>query len=391
MKTLTISLLAFFCLITSCKKDDTKPSVVSNITIKTAPTKVNYYSGDALDLSGLVITIQMENGKTEDISFSEFESKGIRTMPENGTQLNNESSITILHAESEKNTNQTISVVESKIKDFEIKVRSAKTIYNIGESLDLSGIVLTITMNNNTKKDVTFADFSKTFSSSPANGTQLNSGIEDVKFTHKASGRTTTQTITLLETSTFTDSRDGQIYQTVKIGPQVWMAENLRFKANTSSWIYNKDSLNYFKPYGRYYLWSTAMNGQASSNAVPSGVQGVCPTGWHIPSSAEFQQLDNYFINHALNGNDIKENGTDHWSAGNQGTNSLKFSAIGSGDMYNNGNNSESIKSVAGYITSSYDNSSNEIVVWKLSYGNPSFSSQRYNPAIANSVRCLKN
>jgi len=46
--------------------------------------------------------------------------------------------------------------------------------------------------------------------------------------------------------------------------------------------------------YGYLYSWAAAMNGAGSSNNNPSGIQGICPSGWHLPSSAEWCELENY-------------------------------------------------------------------------------------------------
>jgi uncharacterized protein (TIGR02145 family) len=78
-------------------------------------------------------------------------------------------------------------------------------------------------------------------------------------------------------------------YKTVKIGDQIWMAENLNHAAEGSV-CYDYTATN-CDTYGRLYDWATAMAGAASSNAIPSGVQGVCPSGWHIPSNAEWDEL----------------------------------------------------------------------------------------------------
>jgi len=94
------------------------------------------------------------------------------------------------------------------------------------------------------------------------------------------------------EVTTFEDKRDGKIYKKVQIGSQIWMAENLRYEADGSVCPANTDSN--CEIYGRFYDWNTAMNGEHSSNSKPSGVEGVCPVGWHIPSDAEWTTLEDF-------------------------------------------------------------------------------------------------
>ncbi len=105
---------------------------------------------------------------------------------------------------------------------------------------------------------------------------------------------------------------DGNHYDAVKIGDQVWMAENLRtthYADGTAIPGGENEFLTdicYPDPYycinsdldaiacGYFYNWPAAMHGAASSNTVPSGVQGVCPNGWHLPSDAEWTILTDY-------------------------------------------------------------------------------------------------
>ncbi|MEN8121234.1 MAG: FISUMP domain-containing protein [Bacteroidota bacterium] len=76
-----------------------------------------------------------------------------------------------------------------------------------------------------------------------------------------------------------TDERDGKQYKTVRIGHQVWMAENIDFESE-NSWWYN-DKKRYRKKYGRLYTWSAAMN--------------ACPSGWHLPSDEEWTKLIGFY------------------------------------------------------------------------------------------------
>jgi uncharacterized protein (TIGR02145 family)/uncharacterized repeat protein (TIGR02543 family) len=123
----------------------------------------------------------------------------------------------------------------------------------------------------------------------------------------------------------FTDPRDNQTYRTVVIGTQTWMAENLNFAGHLlgDSWCYNNvpDSC---ARYGRLYTWEAAMAGSSSSTTSPSGVQGVCPAGWHLPSRAEWTTLVNFVGSSP--GTKLKSSAPD-WD----GTDEYGFSALPGG------------------------------------------------------------
>jgi uncharacterized protein (TIGR02145 family) len=158
---------------------------------------------------------------------------------------------------------------------------------------------------------------------------------------------------------TFTDSRDGKSYKYVKIGDQTWMAENLAYLPAVSPsdqgsdtaphyYVYDyqgtdvaaaKATANYVT-YGALYNWPAAMAGAGSSGSNPSNVKGVCPTGWHLPSDAEWKQLektlgmtedelDRISFRGSEEGRQLKS--TDGWINDTSGTNSTGFTAIPAG------------------------------------------------------------
>jgi uncharacterized protein (TIGR02145 family) len=115
----------------------------------------------------------------------------------------------------------------------------------------------------------------------------------------------------------FTDSRDGKKYGTVKIGKQVWMAENLNYNANGSK-CYNNQDGNCAK-YGRLYNWATART--------------ACPKGWHLPSDAEWTALTDFVGGSNVAGTKLKS--ASGWNTGSgykPGTDEFGFSALPGGD-----------------------------------------------------------
>ena len=114
---------------------------------------------------------------------------------------------------------------------------------------------------------------------------------------------------------TFTDPRDGKVYKTVKIGNQIWMAENLAYNASSGCWT-SKNDESYESKYGYLYDWETALK--------------VCPIGWHLPSDDEWNTLVNYLGGESIAGGKMKA--IILWQSPNkEGTNSSGFSALPAG------------------------------------------------------------
>ncbi len=145
--------------------------------------------------------------------------------------------------------------------------------------------------------------------------------------------------------NTLTDLRDGQTYKTVKIGDQVWMAENLNYETD-NSFCYN-DSAEYCEKYGRLYTWAAAMDsaGTWSTNGKGCGygktcsptypVRGVCPEGWRLLTRTEWETLFNAVGGQSVAGTKLKS--TSGWNGNGNGTDAFSFSALPAGYRYYNG------------------------------------------------------
>ncbi|WP_308602839.1 fibrobacter succinogenes major paralogous domain-containing protein [uncultured Fibrobacter sp.] len=204
-----------------------------------------------------------------------------------------------------------------------------------------------------------------------------------------------------------TDSRDGQVYKTVTIGTQTWMAENLNYDYNegtAKSYCYNNSADSCAK-YGRLYLWSAAMDsaavfggagkgcGDGSTCAAGSAtvVRGVCPEGWHLPSTAEFQTLFAAVGGEDVAGKALKS--TSGWNDYNgesgNGTNAFGFSALPAGVRYNSGD--FSIAGYDAYFWSATEDDSYGAYNMYLGYSYDNAYLYYGNEHNARSVRCLRD
>jgi uncharacterized protein (TIGR02145 family) len=147
------------------------------------------------------------------------------------------------------------------------------------------------------------------------------------------------------------DDRDENKYNIVKIGNQVWMAENLKYLPmvigkETGSYtapfyyVYGYDGTDVnvakatanYATYGVLYNWPAAMNGEISTISNPIRVQGVCPSGWHLPSDSEWTELIDYLGGANIAGGKLKETNLTHWETPNDGaTNQSGFTALPGG------------------------------------------------------------
>ena len=183
-------------------------------------------------------------------------------------------------------------------------------------------------------------------------------------------------TVVTPDVSTFTDGRDGKVYKKVQIGEQIWMAENLNYAAEGSVCYdgithgvgYWNDPEGMCEEFGRLYDWNTAMDGEHGSHAVPSGVEGVCPVGWHIPSDAEWTTLIDYVGINAgtkLKSREFHDTHQPGGTANPDGTDKYRFSALPGGmGSHANGKNSFIHAGWNGYWWSSTERESDGGEAW---------------------------
>ena len=176
------------------------------------------------------------------------------------------------------------------------------------------------------------------------------------------------------ETGSFTDSRDGHEYLTIKIGDQVWMAENLAFKIDDGCWVYEGVD-GYAKTYGYLYSWEAAKD--------------ICPDGWRLPTDPEFVILWGELGGTESDGGKLKERGTDHWNNPNAGaTNSSGFTALSSGKS--GGNEHKMYLGLMTYFWTSEDYDEDMGASWALYSAKEEFTRYGLPKGDGVSVRCLK-
>ncbi len=194
-----------------------------------------------------------------------------------------------------------------------------------------------------------------------------------------------------------TDLRDGQKYQTIEIGNQSWMAENLKYLPSVSPssggsytepyyYVYGYEGTNVngakatdnFNTYGALYNWPAALT--------------ACPPGWHLPSDADWTTLTDYLGGESVAGGKMKSTGsidagTGLWYAPNtDATNESGWSGLPGG--YRDGNFYNLCS--AGYWWSSSERGADNAWDRDMYYRYGGVGRRNYNKDYGFSVRCLR-
>ena len=206
--------------------------------------------------------------------------------------------------------------------------------------------------------------------------------------------------------NTLKDLRDGQIYRTVKIGKQVWMAENLNYESE-KSFCY-MDSSEYCSKYGRLYTWAAAIDSMRLATdkehpqdcgydkicSILEKVQGICPEGWSLPSTYEWSVLFSVVGGEKTAGKMLKStSGWNDYREGDSGNGSddYMFSVLSAGYRYFDTFKYEG--DVAYYWCSTEENyESHGDFAYSVVFGSSKDGAFRVNRKnLAFSVRCVKD
>lgn len=203
-------------------------------------------------------------------------------------------------------------------------------------------------------------------------------------------------------TSTVTDA-DGNIYNTLQIGEQCWMKENLKtgtlIDGNSDQtdndtiekYCYENQAMN-CDIYGGLYQWDEMMDYDTTE-----GIQGICPIDWHLPTDSEWTKLTDGLGGEIVAGGEMKETGTwpeAHWWPPNAGaTNTSGFTALPGGGRYPFVEIWNGIYNGA-YLWSStlFPNGSGDGAFYRaLFYFDPGVTRIAFQRNVGYSVRCLKD
>ena len=191
---------------------------------------------------------------------------------------------------------------------------------------------------------------------------------------------------------------EGNFYQTIRIGTQVWMTENLKttkykdatdipLVTDNTAWLnlttgaycwYDNDEATYGDTYGALYNWHTVNTGN------------LCPTGWHVPTDAEWTTLTDYLGGESVAGGKLKEIGTTHWNSPNTGaTNESGFTALPGSSRRSSGTFDYVGSNGRWWSSTEYFNYS----AWhrRMLYDDSGVGRDDYNKKSGLSVRCVRD
>lgn len=205
-----------------------------------------------------------------------------------------------------------------------------------------------------------------------ADGNSVRCIMNGENYSSSSSAESSSSSVVFYQDEELFDDRDGRTYKTVTIGTQTWMAENLNYEVPNSRCYDDEDSN--CEEYGRLYKWD--------------GLADACPSGWRLPTAAEFDTLINTIGGGGVAGKRLKS--AEGWSWEGAGTDDFGFTVLPAG--YTNVNEACINRGVITFLWSSDVNTQNHSakflhLEWSSDKAEVSIGESKY----AYSARCIKD
>jgi uncharacterized protein (TIGR02145 family) len=395
-------------------------TLLTGMAVKTQPSKLAYTQGDALNLAGLVVTLSYNDGTGHDVAFANFEAYGMMTIPNNGQalthSLHNGESVRIELGSHAALTN---ALAVGKLAGAATSgglAASSRTLNSITVSAatissNPGGQAVEYAISASTTAPATGWQLETTFSSLISGTTYYVFVRSAENDSHNAGAVRRSSGMPTLGTCGETgydpanrlcDSRDNKLYGHVTIGTQKWMAANLNYNASGSACYAGTDYSTSLSTtlsgtqgcdkYGRLYNWATAMvlasscNTSSCSSQIQSSHKGVCPTGWHLPSDAEWTTLTDY-VGSSTAGTKLQA--ASGWYNNGNGTNSYGFAALPGGLGDSGG--SFLIAGYNGYWWSATESNASNAYLRNMDYDIENVDRYLSGKSYLSSVRCVQD
>ncbi len=276
-------------------------------------------------------------------------------------------------------------------------ISSSSSVEDVGSSslLENSSSSTETTSSSSSITDNSSSSAAESSSSVTAESSSSGEEVSSSSVTEESSSSNMgSSSSSIASSGTFTDTRDAKVYKYVKIGDQIWMAENLNYETPGGSWCNEEDNSN-CDLYGRLYEWVAAMRFDSSCNdskclsQIQAKHRGVCPEDWHLPSREEWNALVNFVGDSA----GVKLKSTSGWDSSfdGNGTDDYGFNALPGGARRYSDNSFENKARWGNWWAATEDNSFSRAGYQTMGDTNVNVDGASIDKNSGFSVRCIKN
>lgn len=309
---IVFAILLFF----ACEKEEESSIKVTGVELN--ETSISITEGEVATLVASISPSDATNKQiqweSDDITVATVDSDGTVTAVMAGS-----ATITVTTIDGNKTASCSVTVLADVTPVVGVTLDQSNLELNEDES---GTLIATVDPSDATNKNLSWESSDEAVATVDSDGkvTAVSGGSAIITVTTEDGNKTASCMVSVISKQSFVDSRDNNRYKFAVIGNQTWMTENLRYLpsvvdssvgSDSAAYYYvfdysgtdvaeAKETTNYQK-WGVLYNWDAAMGGALATSANPSGIKGICPDGWHLPSDAEFTQLFNYLAENGHN------------------------------------------------------------------------------------------